>query len=205
MPLSIGDRGTCERSHDGGHGGENNTDLPSSCPYYPVYKNNPITVGTGILKARVRVRWWRQRRRRRTGPRSPYLGDARRGVAARGSGELRRDDEDRVALVAELGPQAGPARQGVYTHKRPLCVDGGPCISSRCSINRVYERPPKPGWWRDSSRRPRRPRGHDAPRQTGDRVTMPHLTIENGAALTAITSRTPCFIRRLRHRRATFP
>jgi len=29
---------------------ENKTDLSSSCPYHPVYKNNLITGGTGILK-----------------------------------------------------------------------------------------------------------------------------------------------------------
>jgi len=31
----------------------------------------------------------------------------------------------RDTVVAKLGSQTDLARQGVYTHKRPLCVDGG--------------------------------------------------------------------------------
>lgn len=74
---------------------------------------------------------------------------ARHGVTARGSRHRRRfgrAGKSRGASAAELDHQARPARQGVYTHKRPLCVDGGLslCLLSLClPINRAYERPPE--------------------------------------------------------------
>jgi len=90
-----------------------------------VYKNN-LTVGTGILKARVRVcgggggdSGGGGGGGGAQGPTPLPGGRFRRGIAARGNDEPVSAGTMKIAW--RNSAQAGPARQGVYTQAPTLC------------------------------------------------------------------------------------
>lgn len=145
--FSIGNRGTCERSRDdGGRGGESRTGLAPLPPRVQKQSHG----GDRHSEARVRVCGEKAAAITAVAAAAAHgaplaLPGKRTPWGTRLAGAINSAVKVATRSRTELDAQASPARQGVYTHKRPLCVDGSRVspLAARSPCLRAV--PPRPG------------------------------------------------------------